>query len=388
MRASPCTSCRISRLIIFACIRPGCITKLSLGGGAGTGQGLPAVCLLKTHILHEMSQHTTTLSAMNCDENRSVHRLAHVISLDVNGMRFRSTAALLRHLGFVVRHFQPIPLDDPQVHRWAERFRLPSDAAVTGSPHSAISLSLSHLALWKTFPTRAQWLYIFEDDVMLAPRGISRLPPPYGRGSIHGVVTWEWPPNQAAMARAVRCLLCEVENIAEWDGIPNPNSTGYVSAPMIYLGGSGTHHHHSGVVSLSQRHTVRMCDSLDLHAYAVRRSFAPALAEQLLGRKEWREGRLHSLFRYNIDVMLRGFFGSRLWRPPFLHPSEHLPEPPNVTGWSNSTSTPLGNSSPSPHIMIQPLCVDMEEGGFVHQNVSLSPSVQHMGRGRLAWRRA
>ena len=37
----------------------------------------------------------------------------------------------------------------------------------------------------------------------------------------------------------------------------------------------------SPVVELSWHHTARMCDSLDLHAYAVRRSLVTALMDQV-----------------------------------------------------------------------------------------------------------
>jgi hypothetical protein len=86
----------------------------------------------------------------------SQQRVAHVISLDTSSDRFQQSAALLRYLGFAVRHFLPIPKDDPQVVAWEKRFQRDSDTE--HSPRGSISLSLSHLTLWRTFPTDGEWL--------------------------------------------------------------------------------------------------------------------------------------------------------------------------------------------------------------------------------------
>lgn len=152
-------------------------------------------------------------------------RIAHVISLDRNGPRFLSTARFLNTIGFEVHHFQPIPLDDPQALAWERRFTRTHDPK-KGSPRSAISLSLSHLALWKAFPSPGEWLYVFEDDVMLAP---------YGSRGARGTYTWEWPAGFDT-TRVVRCLLDEAEKLVDSD------LGAFSSAPMIYFGGSGCHH--------------------------------------------------------------------------------------------------------------------------------------------------
>ena len=108
---------------------------------------------------------------------------------------------------------------------------------------------------------------------------------------------------------------------------------------------------------------MRMCETLRLHAYGVRRGLAGELAEQVLRRRNetWRYN--HALYRYNLDVMLRGFFMAELWRPP-----------------SGSTHK------------VMPLCVDMEEKGIMVQGIMKGPEnltywdgVQHTRTGKLAW---
>lgn len=236
---------------------------------------------------------------------RRTTRTAHVISLDTASVRFVLTSALLTRLGFEVHHHYPVSINDTRVIEWEGRFR--NDKDPPGSPRPSISLSLSHLTLWRTFPTSQEWLYIFEDDVMLNTEGYSRLPPPFGRGATRtkapALRTWQWPADAPA-ERTVRCLLDEVEAAARSNEL-------YRAAPLIYLGTSSFHHHRSAVVALSINHTLRMCDTLNLHAYAVRRPYASRLADDVLRRPEWSKNMLHGLFRYNLDVMLRGYFGCK-----------------------------------------------------------------------------
>ena len=113
-------------------------------------------------------------------------------------------------------------------------------------------------------------------------------------------------------------------------------------------------------------HTVRMCDSLCLHAYAVRRQWASQLLREMVGDGERGIATfgsvcprgVHPLHRYNLDVIARNYFMSGKWKPR-LHGSD-------------------------PRI-VQPLCVDMEEGGIMSQNSSLQRSVRHSLGGKLVW---
>jgi len=308
-------------------------------------------------------------------------RVAHVISLDAHSSRYRNTWSLLRKIGFEVRRVQPIPLNDSRVIDWESRFRRPTDPSV-GSPRPSISLSLTHLRLWNEFPTDDEWLYIFEDDLMLQPSGHSALLKPYGRHDRRSgkhTQTWRWPDDDPE--RLARCLISEAESAA--------NSTEVFRAtPMIYFGCSGFHHHRSAVVSLAERHTVRMCDCLCLHAYAIRRPFAARLAEQLFSRREWDAmGRgvggnssMHSMYRYNLDVMLRGFFGSGMWNPPEYTTRGVAPD-----GWPRPLTISPDYNITSDWKLLQPLCVDMEEGGIFTQNLSLATTVSHTFSGVLAW---
>ena len=317
---------------------------------------------------------------------RSRRRAAHVISLDTSSSRFILTSALLKRLGFEVQHHQPVSLNDPRVIEWENRFRSDSDKEAPGSPRPSISLSLSHLELWRTFPTSGEWLYIFEDDVMLNPQGgWSKTPPPYGRGESRaepntrgGKQTWQWPADAPAEP-IVRRLLDEVEIAAASNAL-------YRAAPLIYLGTStaGFHHHRSAVVALSYGHTLRMCDTLNLHAYAIRRPYASQLADEVLrvqaqfahGGKDKR----HDLYRYNLDVMVRGYFmklGN--WKPREAPPMGSAP-----SDWSLPLSTDYNFTVN--WATLQPLCVDMEEGGIMDQNRSLPVTVPHSKAGSLLWR--
>ena len=199
---------------------------------------------------------------------------------------------------------------------------------------------------------------------MLAPKGVSRLPPPYGRGALPGKLTWRWPADEASTADTVRCLLSEVEAVA--------GSDAYRASPMLYLGSGAFHHHRSPVIPLFRQHTVRMCDTLNLHAYAVRRGLANPLAKQLLDRKVWKENGQLGPYRYNLDVIARGFFMSGLWKPPS---SEGSAKPAAVRTMSHEFEDRL-TQLPVPRVAM-PLCIDMEESGIIQQNASL---VRHFER--------
>ena len=115
----------------------------------------------------------------------SQQRVAHVISLDTSSYRFQQSAALLRYLGFAVRHFLPIPKDDPQVVAWEKRFQRDSDTE--HSPRGSISLSLSHLTLWRTFPTDGEWLCeLLLPGIALTARSVPPTAPLHARRRLRG----------------------------------------------------------------------------------------------------------------------------------------------------------------------------------------------------------
>ena len=72
-------------------------------------------------------------------------REAYVISLDPT--RFKQAAEQLRTAGFVPRRFQALPTNDERVLAIEQQHRLPAEPI--GSARPAISLSLSHAALWE-----------------------------------------------------------------------------------------------------------------------------------------------------------------------------------------------------------------------------------------------
>ena len=288
--------------------------------------------------------------------------VAHVISGDtaLDRTRFSFADATLRRIGFLVKRVPPVPRDDPEVLDWERRFRRPGDPT-DRSPRSAISLSLTHLRLWRSFPAEGEWLWVFEDDVMLHPGpAVSYLPPPHGRGAKGGAITWRWPAGGlAAQALAARCAI---------DTALGLGAVGALRwSPLLYLGACAPHHHKSNVTALPGGHTLRTCDSLCLHAYAVRRRFAGRMISEILARRERTWNRSHALYRYDLDVMLRGFVNP----PP--------PEPYDG------------------HRLVQPMCLDMEDAwpgntgrsegaGLMLQNHSLASSVQHQHRGEaLVW---
>ena len=267
---------------------------------------------------------------------------------------------MLQQAGFHVHRFPPIPKEDAEVGRWAAQYRRDDDPK-DSSPHSAISLSLSHLSLWRSFPSQGEWLWIFEDDVSLNPRGVSRLPPPLGRGNRgSGVEIWRWPDPPWPQ---VRCLVALAARMA--------SAPEYQAVPIIYLGTARTaRHHRSHLRRLVGNHTLRMCETLRLHAYGVRRGLADALADQVLRRRNetWRFN--HALYRFNLDVMLRGFFMADLWRPPV-----------------GRRGAQTGSTQ-----KLMPLCVDMEEKGIMVQGLAKAPEnstswdgVKHTRTGKLAW---
>lgn len=152
--------------------------------------------------------------------------------------------------------------DAAAIAEYAARYQRPADAAA-GYPHKQISLTLGHLYIWRAAAqyTANPYLYIFEDD--------------------------------AEFTQDVACTLRELE------------STG---ARVLYLGTCGrkphgTRFHNASACSAP----IAPCSSLCLHAYAVHTRTAPALADEVLAWAHSRALHGHPLYRYNLDVKLRGF---------------------------------------------------------------------------------
>eukprot|EP00965_Chrysotila_dentata_P071826 2373049-Pleurochrysis_carterae.AAC.1 len=62
-------------------------------------------------------------------------------------------------------------LTSVQVHQLAKRGCVSSPRVPRSSPRAVISLALTHASLWRAFPTESEWLYIFEDDVLVRCEG-------------------------------------------------------------------------------------------------------------------------------------------------------------------------------------------------------------------------
>lgn len=318
---------------------------------------------------------------------------AHVISMD--DYRFNNAAPMLRRLGFEVHRVRPVPIDDPEVLDWERRLRRRTDPK-TGSPRSAISLSLTHIRLWRSFPSLDEWLWVFEDDVMLDPKG-GRQKLLLPQGTRKGPRLWSWPKGTAESA--ARAVIDEAVAVAA--------TPDYCGAPMLFLGEGRYHHHNSPVVRLGWNHTVRACDALCLHAYGVRRSAARRVLEAVFRKRDTEGESSHALYRYNLDVMLRGLFMQQWSRPQNVSCARaelrqsgeaksraqrsRLSEPEQTRKKhgalvaSSTAQPPLLESGHSTFGM-RPLCVDTETMGMLVQNSSLGSNVAHAPRGALTWR--
>jgi len=191
--------------------------------------------------------------------------------------QFQAAETVLRAAGFArVHRVQPVSTDDPEVVSTERALTRPQMDVGAGSPRSVISQSLTHVRLWRTFPTRGEWLWIFEDDVLLHP-AVSR------------------PAD-------VPCLMDLIESAAE-----------AVPAPLLYLGPCSPLWPHRSLNAPPARrlfgeHTLSTCAALCLHAYGVRSSVASTLWDIVRATNRAAIEVGSTFFRYNADVNLKGHF--------------------------------------------------------------------------------
>mmetsp|Transcript_9899 Transcript_9899/g.16494 ORF Transcript_9899/g.16494 Transcript_9899/m.16494 type:complete len:297 (+) Transcript_9899:79-969(+) len=110
-------------------------------------------------------QRVATHSSSSVEPSSSI-RVAHIISK--NPFRFNISASNLQKAGFKPRLYPPISQDDLRVQDIEHRLQLKGERK--GRALAAISLTLTHAELWSSFPTKREWLWIFEDDVELSYR--------------------------------------------------------------------------------------------------------------------------------------------------------------------------------------------------------------------------
>jgi hypothetical protein len=183
------------------------------------------------------------------------------VIISSNASRLLPTFAEMRRHGFHV-HVEPPFRNEDKIRAYAARYRRAGDEK-HGSPKKQISLSMSHLAIWRRAQlfTSNPWLYVFEDD-----------------------------------ATFQQFSLCEL-------------ATMEATAPRLFFLGTCARKRYARVQS-SCRRQIDFCSSLCLHAYAIRTNVSALLADAVL---EWAHGRAmtgSSFYRYNLDVKLRGYLDS------------------------------------------------------------------------------
>ena len=205
-------------------------------------------------------------------------RVAHIISETAE--RYNRASVVLVQAGFLTQWFQPISREDPEVIKWNDMFT--TDGENSASTRRAIALTLSHAALWESFPTWSEWLYVFQDDVTL---------------------------YNLALARATPCLLDLIERRSVSTNVP-----------LIFMGGCGSSANADRtLIQLTQCNTtdpdfvppyIRRCAVLCLHAYAIRRTEATWLWAKVRNemRAEMEEGLSDKYSRHNLDVRVRRHF--------------------------------------------------------------------------------
>ena len=138
--------------------------KLLRAPHGATSPSVPVPTLPRGECGMTNGTHVRTMSS--CDAGRE----AWVITLSTSGRRYRNTHKQLASIGFRVRPFKPLSSDnDSRVLSFEKQFLKPGEQL--GVSRRAISLTLSHADLWRTFPApaHAKWLWIFEDDAALDP---------------------------------------------------------------------------------------------------------------------------------------------------------------------------------------------------------------------------
>ena len=249
--------------------------------------------------------------------------------------RFERAAAHLGPLGFRPKHFELLPRDHPRVIEF-DTENAPPERHGHG-PLGAISLSLAHAQLWRSFPTEQDWLYVFEDVV------------------------------QPLSTADVQCMLDAAERMADRR-----------RAPIIYAGSCSQEYpekrhnnisHRVPVTSVhcatdtrrtvpdwmkgSNPHTlhVRPCAALCLHAYAIRRGPAQTLWPRMRDFMQSHRLVRSDGHRYSADVNLKNFFAAgavpwQQWPVCILEDCQAVKQPSKGFFRQNSSMEDLAQSVP------------------------------------------
>ena len=150
--------------------------------------------------------------------------------------------------------------DEKAIRDYYNKYKRVNDSRY-GNPFKQISATLTHLRIWEhaTSFTSNDYLYVFEDDAV---------------------------PLQTVS----KCLIDDMEK---------------QSPPLFYLGTCAPKRY--GTSTTRSCSGTYMCSSLCLHAYAIRTNVSKTLGEEVL---KWSHSKAlygHSLYRYNLDVKLRGY---------------------------------------------------------------------------------
>lgn len=242
--------------------------------------------------LARLREHTTEVTARLESAERDVQFLlslegrlergigkagnASVISL--GGERLEAANLTLRELGLQARRVKPPDTASPEVQREVRQYRR-RDAEP--APHRAVSLMLTHAALWEC---TSDWQLIFEDDVARAD----------------GLVFLERPAINEILAQvAMRAPAVPIVYFGlRYD-------LGHVRVMNAKRGGASWKHR-----VRSQRHRaidLTSCVGFGLHAYAVRCRNSRGLFERARRAIPHRL-RYPSHARFNADVLLRYYF--------------------------------------------------------------------------------
>jgi len=228
-------------------------------------------------------------------------RVAHVIALD-GSMRFPYASSTLQQCGFAhIVRVRPIPWNGPRALAFARLFGLNLENTTGPSPLRQISVTLTHVGLWRGLSRLAHapsWIYLFEDDVMLNPHALAH--------------TQTRDINmQSTVEGQVMQVLDGAERVSE--GYQWPIMYMHHCAPILPRSvGHGSKL--DGPISLPLWHLLRPCSALCVTAYAFRRENASAMWPTLRSRiiladrekKIWKA--LNPYYRFNIDTTMRGYY--------------------------------------------------------------------------------
>lgn len=234
-------------------------------------------------------------------------RDAYVVSSAA--FRYHGAARTLMRAGFTPHRFIPVPLNDSRVIKFEEHFRNAKREAL-GAARPTISCTLSHAELWARFPSSAEWLYVFEDDVLLDT----------------DTDTQCILDAAEASARARRATFIDL-------GQCHANLGGALEMIASREGGMPT--------------VLRPCESYCIHAYGVHRSIAKSLYERVRNRtlreRPSSVAMVRGFQRYNLDTNVRHFWATEpksRW-PVCAAPSSHI----NGKRWSEHSGIFLQNDS-------------------------------------------